>query len=60
MMAHLSGSTTIDADKVTKSEFQNDLREADILHLGIHGYNNADDPFNYVFYLKRSSALSIY
>jgi len=52
IIAHLSGSTAIDADRVTKGEFQNYLREAQILHLGTHGYNDADYPFNSWILLK--------
>jgi CHAT domain-containing protein len=46
MIAHLTGTTAIDASNVTRAEFQSHLREAEILHLGTHGYNDADYPFN--------------
>ncbi|KAK4444796.1 CHAT domain-containing protein [Podospora aff. communis PSN243] len=52
VIAHLSGTSAIDADKVTRDGFQNYLRDAQILHLATHGYNDADYPFNSSIVLK--------
>jgi CHAT domain-containing protein len=46
MIGHITGATVADAKNVTRSDFQKYLKEADILHLGTHGYVDADYAFN--------------
>ncbi len=46
MIAHMTGSTALDANTVTRADFQRYLSEATILHLGTHGYSDAAFPFN--------------
>jgi CHAT domain-containing protein len=46
MIGHMTGVTVADAKNLTRSDFQDYLKEANILHLGTHGYVDADYAFN--------------
>lgn len=52
MIASLTGTTALNVDNVTRTEFQGHMRGSDILHICTHGYSDAEYPLRSYISLK--------